>query len=235
MVNHHRSFGRLTPVLALSVLLGSAASGTLSAQIPEQCIQHYEWEPSDQPLSTVMDSAAATERIEALWSDNWGHAHAYVSFDTVAIRDSLYVFMDDGFPDAKHLIHTELRELLVPNGSADNTMRVFIGDERGPGLRSVAEFHTCAPEIVNRSRVLRVLGLLRPQTRVQPIRLALRISREGEVLETRVEESSGDVDFDLRVANIVKAEAEFRPAYREGIPVSVWVAFPVSVSFGAGR
>jgi len=120
--------------------------------------------------------------------------------------------------------------------SVDNTgekasrVYLFIGDGSGPRLRRVGRFHSCKPRYFEESglskeveRIGRSLGPVRRRAVV----LWAFVQADGGVGEVRVEESSGDLLFDVEVAKLFQG-ARFRPAMIEGIGVPVWASFPVA-------
>jgi protein TonB len=90
---------------------------------------------------------------------------------------------------------------------------------------------TVAPEIVNMAAVVRAMqreypAVLRDSGIGGTVRVNFFIGEEGEVRETRVDESSGYQALDaaaLAVADVVR----FSPALNRDTRVAVWVVFPI--------
>lgn len=61
------------------------------------------------------------------------------------------------------------------------------------------------------------------------VTLSLLIDEHGEVKATRIATSSGSERFDQIAAEVIVAFGKFLPAHRDGVPLEVWVGFPVSV------
>jgi protein TonB len=92
--------------------------------------------------------------------------------------------------------------------------------------------YTVAPDITNRSAVIRALEreyppLLRDAGIGGTANIWFFIDENGRVQDTRIQESSGHAQLDeaaLRVADIM----EFTPALNRDKKVPVWVAFPIT-------
>lgn len=92
--------------------------------------------------------------------------------------------------------------------------------------------YTQAPQVLNRSETLEAMEREYPAARraageTATVTIFFFIDQDGRNIERRIDESSGDADFDaaaLRVAEVF----EFRPAYTRFTPGDVWVSLPIT-------
>ena len=103
-----------------------------------------------------------------------------------------------------------------------------------PGIQAGPVFTpmTVSPEILNRNEVQQALIRLYPSI-LRDAGIGGRVvvwfymSETGQVLDSRISESSGQVALDeaaLRVADVF----QFTPAMNRGEPVSVWIQLPIT-------
>jgi protein TonB len=90
---------------------------------------------------------------------------------------------------------------------------------------------TVYPRLLNRSEVLRLLERHYPPMLMQAgiagtSIVWLRLDEEGQVIETRIKQGSGQAAFD-KAALEVASKARFSPAYNRDLKVKVWVELPV--------
>ena len=91
---------------------------------------------------------------------------------------------------------------------------------------------TVRPEIINRGEVQAALmreypPILRDSGIGGTVEIWFFISEEGRVLDSRVSQSSGQVQFDeaaLKVADVVR----FSPALNRDQTVQVWIQLPIT-------
>jgi TonB family protein len=111
-------------------------------------------------------------------------------------------------------------------------------DSSSEEVSSVPTFtpYTVRPEIKNRERVVRAIGLeyppfLRDQGIGGTVNVWFFMDEEGKVTQTLVQKSSGHKEMDdaaLRVANFIR----FTPASNRGKAVPVWISLPITFSTG---
>lgn len=67
------------------------------------------------------------------------------------------------------------------------------------------------------------------QIATDTVTLNLLIDEQGQVKATEIAKSSGSERFDRIATEVVVTTGKFLPALRGGVPLAVWVGFPVSV------
>jgi TonB family protein len=109
-------------------------------------------------------------------------------------------------------------------------VNIVLGDGAGIGVRRVERLRRCGPYLANQLQLEKkvlaeanVLGI----DQARRVSLTILVQADGTVGDARVERSSGRLDLDLAAAKVIRA-AVFDPARVEGIPISLWVTFPLT-------
>lgn len=220
------SCGALTLAVGVSVLGGCA---TVSASGPRgTCTSDLA--PSALSLDEVLDSAYAQNGISAVWPAGAGLVLGRVGGTTDSSPDTVRVFSEGLGDDQLDELRGVLRRALHSTDANSERTYLVIGDERGPGVRRVDGVATCAPRVLNEleteRRILNELTELNLRER-RVVRLMVSVSKEGQVEEVRIDESSGSTLVDLAAARVFQ-QASFSPALVEGMPAPVWITLPVT-------
>lgn len=235
---------RLVPLLALAIVvsavyllnaLGSARTDVApddaiadfdpDAPPPPECRRSTSWEPAARSIDEIFDVVRATEGLSSGWSAEWGLVFGSAWFDSDEGADSVRVHMPAEFRRDRFRVRQSLMAAVRRTGLRADPLHFVVGDEQGIRLETVAEFATCPPAILNLERLQQVVPSL---GRIPgDVVLALRVSSSGEVLESRVRESSGVIEWDRALAALVEEEILLRPAVAEGIRVDSWFQLPI--------
>ncbi len=183
-----------------------------------------------QSVGEVLDSAMLQSELEEIWTPTTGLVLAALRYDSLGGRDTAFVY-SKSVPDSMRVrLVGSLMGHAAETGAAESRVSLFIGDEAGPALRRVERFAACQPKGLDRTWLTtqvqyagRALGL----TESRSAKVWTFVNMWGEVERVRIEEGSGDPDFDREVERIMNS-ARFQPAMIEGIPVPVWASFPVN-------
>jgi TonB family protein len=206
----------------------------LTLLAPAQECRSSEFDPG--PLSMEQAFREGTDAdVRGAWDRGWGRAVASLSYsDSTGLR--VRVYSEEGDSAEMASIAGILDESLIVQLREDEPLRLLIHDGSDFDLRTVDEFTTCSPQIrdrltaandlreVVRGRNIRETTVLRPWVRVDV---------DGRVVEARLDQGSGSFSLDAAVLDLVRGW-RFEPARNEGIPVMVWVAFPVTLRAGRG-
>ncbi len=126
---------------------------------------------------------------------------------------------------------------IAPTTFADNPVEDLPPPPTDDGIVDIASAPvftpmTVRPEIINRGEVQAALmreypPILRDSGIGGTVEVWFFISEEGRVLDSRVSQSSGQVQFDeaaLKVANVIR----FSPALNRDQRVQVWIQLPIT-------
>lgn len=184
-------------------------------------------------LEELMDSAQAVRGLEAVWSDDFDFTIAYVSYDSLDVYRRVVVLSQNADEDETTRLASALAGVVDQTVPQTESVLLILGDHDGLDLKRVERFNLCRPRITNRrtvqSRAVKKALSLGPQIRGQSRRayVWLFVTEQGLISESRIAQSSGNFRID-RAAIEVAEGVEFEPGRREGIPVAVWVRFPVT-------
>lgn len=203
------------------------------ALLPQQCVSD-EFEPGATSIEQAF-GPSIQERLLERWNPAWGRALAIVSnSDSIGLRVRAYSENGDSADMAE--IVTVLHDALAVDVPADEPLRLLLHDGFEFAPRAVAEFTTCAPKIKNRTALGRELGEVARRFRIREtkvLRVMLWIDIEGRATEARLDQSSGAFDLDAAVLDVARGWS-FEPAQNEGIPVPVWLRFPITLQTSGG-
>lgn len=242
MTRSRRRYGRCR-LLACAALAGAAAAPLL-AQEAQSDLRQYGWRPHPAQscswvperlplLESVVDEKAVVEAALGIpgFEDAGNHYVVSIALDSTGAVTGITSIASTFAPERE----PELLDLLVPHVRArasEGTRRlrlgVFGGDEPAVVLGPA---QSCSPTLANRRTVGRMLTNLGTGRRGTAT-VWVFVEANGVPSNFRLEASSGDGSADA-IAMTVAREMRFLPARIEGVPVSVWVALPVS--FGTGR
>jgi len=115
-----------------------------------------------------------------------------------------------------------------------DTVYVVLLDDSGPGPRRVEKWSDCPPAILNVRSVVRDLADRArplPIAGVQRLEVAMQVGPDGRIRRRRIERSSGYLQLDQATFDALGV-AQIRPGSVAGIPLLVWLNFPVTVNLG---
>lgn len=190
------------------------------------------------PLDASLDSAAASAGLSSAWDGVNGLTLGRIYYDSTGVFDRVSVISATLAEPTRNLFEDIVARAVHDRPSDRRVVRMLIGDETGLSLRSVGAFRSCRPAIDDPGEMTRrvqaessALGLEIGMRLV--VRLQVFVEADGSVGEVRFDRRSGNVLADI-AANRVFEGARFRPARVEGIPVPVWVSFPVTFNRARG-
>jgi len=118
-----------------------------------------------------------------------------------------------------------------------DTAYVVLLDRSESTPRRVAKWSECPPAVLNSRSIAQDLvdrvGAL-PISGVQRLEVALKVGPDGRILERRIERSSGYLQLDQAMFDALGI-AQVRPGNIAGIPLLVWLHFPVTVELSPGH
>jgi len=183
-----------------------------------------------RPLSDMLDSTALSRELASMWDASAGLTLATVAYDSVGARDTASVMSMHGSPAERDRWAGVVGRLAPVNAFPRQSLRLVIGDENGLALRRVSTFAGCPPSLRNREVMVgaieneaSTLQLVGPTT----VQLYVLVGEDGLVREIRVNRSSSNIEADAAATRVMRT-ATFEPGRVEGIPVSLWVSFPVT-------
>jgi len=215
-------------LLVMGLVSVSACASSAGGRGGPQC--GLTLRESPEALSSVTDSLAIQGRVSVEWVIGTRLALARASYDSTGALRRAEVLSETMSREGRATMATALEGVLPASFEPDGVVYLFLGDDNGPSVRRLDRFRMCAPAILRASWLVEQLrsearGLtIRRPTRVWVFAL---VQPDGSVSETRIDESSGNIDADLAAARIVRA-ASFRPAVLEGMRVEVWTRFPIN-------
>lgn len=222
--------------VVLTLFVSSLAACASSAGRSPDAACTSDLRPSGEPLADVLDSTALARELTSIWGSSAGLTLAIVAYDSVGALDSTRVVSVSATSVEKDRLGAAISRHVDPTAGPRERVRLVIGDETGLALRRVAEFQGCPPELRNLDIVVREMQregerlTVQNRTRVQLLAL---VGDDGLVHEIRVDEGSSNLEVDAAATRVMRT-AIFSPARMEGIPVGVWVTFPVTFRAGPG-
>lgn len=216
--------------LSLGLLLGAGES---AAQTADECVS-----------ATFRDGAVSAEQafaphvrgeVERAWPAAWGRGVASLSLsDSGGVEVTVYVAEADA--PGRAAVAAILERGLTVSPSATEPLRVLIHDGTEVVFRTVAEFTTCAPRFLDSRRAASDLRAVARRFRVgetTTIRVRLWIGEDGGVGDAMLDQGSGSLDLDAAVLELAR-NWRYAPARNEGIPVAVWLTYPVTLQYPGG-
>lgn len=199
------------------------------AAIPVQDCISADFDPGAVSAEEAFRSGTRSA-LEEVWNPDWGRGIAILSTsDSSGLR--VRAHLESGDSNDTSRIAALLDDGLVVSVAKEEPLRLLIHDGDDFVFRTVRQFTTCAPRFRNRSGVANQLGRIGRRLRVSQtlvIRARLWIDVEGRVGPVEIEQSSGSIEVDAAVLEAARGW-RFEPARNEGIPVAVWLAFPITL------
>jgi TonB family protein len=201
----------------------------LGLALPIQRCVSDTFDPGPVSVEAAFGSEIRTT-VQERWDPGWGRAVATATYsDSAGVRVRVYSQAGDSTEMARFAdLFTEALVVPVSEGAP---LRLLIHDGSDLVVQTVAEFTVCAPEFSDRRNAGVELGRMARRFRIREtttLRPMLRIDIEGRVVDARLDESSGSFELDAAVLELVRGWS-FEPAENEGVPVSVWLRFPVTL------
>lgn len=220
-------------------LLCAAFPASLAAQSSCRTASY----PAGLSLASRVDSVAFMGAIDPSWFDGEELALLLVRYDSLGVPSSARV-------------HSRSHQGLHPQSDSIaaaylSVVRPGVGEGAGPLVLSQGNglapyfsesLETCRPKIKNAREmpgiVNKALRRMEPEARRTMSRsgrfrasLWVRVDTDGSIIEVRIAETSGNAAVDKAMYDAVSEAAEFEPGYIEGIPISVWARFSLTVRF----
>ena len=185
---------------------------------------------SASPMREVLDSVSTQTQLAMAWPRDGGLAVARVGGTNTPVSSPVRVWSERLTEAQRGEVEAILASNVRIDWDGDERAYFFVGDENGVALRRLDRLGQCAPTIVGRSLLERRIAAEARSLAIQQrvvVRLFVFVTEDGRVRETRIDESSGNVNVDLAAARVFE-DARFTPARIEGMPAPVWVSFPVT-------
>ncbi len=230
---------RFAAVVATCLLAAACASNSVrnleslanrdipAPPFPEACSHPEMSLNSAHALDTYFDSARAVRELNEVWPSLEGSLLAEVRFDPSNASGIWSAVTDipsgQVVVDLVTVFSATQRDVALPEGQ---TLRLFLGDERGAAPRAVEEFGECpaillgTPDVTD--RLLFAADKLEEEADLTHV-LAIHIDHNGWPVSILYQGDSRP----SRIVNAghaaVLASARFRPALLGGVPVDSWV------------
>lgn len=221
------------------LLLCAAFPVSLAAQ--DSC--RSDLEPADYSLASRVDSAAFVDAIDPSWFDGEELAVLLIAYDSPGAASSAQVhsLSHQGIHPQSSSIEAAFLRLQRP-GAAEESEALVLYKGNGLDAYFLKSVKTCQPKIKNtravqgdagdglRRRAPNEIRNIRGTQRFRT-RFSVHVGTDGAILEIRMNTSSGNSAMDRAMHDAISDEAEFEPGYVEGIPVSAWARFPLTLQF----
>ena len=222
------------PALLATVLLGAGCASSGSGSTGSACTSDLA--RHERSLDEVLDSAALVRGLAGLWGPGDGLTVASIVFDSAGGPDTTAV-VSSASEVERNALAREIQRHARPGAAAGDQVDLFLGNGRGLAPRRVPELQRCPPEMRNRDMVARMLvqeaetlDILATTT----VHLLAMVREDGTVDEVRIERSSSNFEVDAAAVGIMR-RTMFESARVEGIPIRVWVSFPVTFQLSRRR
>lgn len=227
----------------LLLLLCAVCPASLAAQNSCQTASY----PADLSLASRVDSAAFMGSINPSWFDGEQLALLLVRYDSLGEPSSARVHSrsHQGLHPQSDSIAAAYLNAVRP-GVSERAGALVLSKGSGLAPYFSESLERCQPKIKNvremQDRVTQALRRMEPEARRTMSRsgrfrasIWARVDTDGSVIETRIGQTSGNLAVDKAMYDAVSGGAEFEPGTIEGIPVSVWVRFPLTIRFTPPR
>lgn len=221
------------------LLLCAAFPVSLAAQ--DSC--RSDLEPADYSLASRVDSVAFVNAIDPSWFDGEQLAVLLIAYDSPGTASSAQVhsLSHQGIHPQSGSIEAAFLRLQRPR-AAEEAEALVLHKGNGMDAYFLKSVKICQPKIKNtravqggasdglRRRAPDEISKIRGTRRFRA-RFSVHVGTDGSVIEIRMDTSSGNSAMDRAMHDAISDEAEFEPGYIEGIPVSLWARFPLTLQF----
>ena len=195
---------------------------------------------SPERTGTLSDflSAEGLELLESGWTRTWGRTVGLIRAEREwetppedpRARYAL-VLTSAGAPEAElRALERTLQDQVERRPDEGERVAFFVSEGDSVDVFRVEALAECPPEILNKDELaaaLRRRAMNFRDRREFVVKVLARIDATGRILETRVDESSSVIEVDAAAVEIART-ARYRPAESEGIPVAVWLSYPIT-------
>jgi len=215
---------RFATLSMIAVLAGCASAPSGSANTCRSDLA-----PSSAPLGAVVDSILLEQEIARHLPPGSTLTVASLSFEG-GVVDSVRVWSETMSDSAQSQIAASIRGAIVSAPTDSDPVHMLLADTQGPALRRVQELRRCAPVLLRERDTGREIAAEANRLGLQErhvVRIWLFVQEDGTVADVRIDQSSGNTNFDLAAGRVFQS-ARFTPAQIEGIAVPVWISVPVT-------